>query len=207
MLTKDSYIYQTVKELLQKEIYACNKLLEDSREKWDEQLDLKLHYASTANIDFEHNGATVTFTDEAQTEWFYRFCDYSYDWFKEELKEEGIDFDTLREQVGHTSKFYLSDLHEYNKYADCCEGYVLSGASETFKNSQIVLNYNLEIEDCEDEEVEDSIADMLETLKYMREEVEETLKPIEFTYDLIKSFKDNQTENFRHYVKDAWIYN
>lgn len=213
MLTKDSYIYQTVKELLQKEIYACKKLLEDSREKWDEQLDLKLHYASTANIDFEYNGAKVTFTDEAQTKWFYEFCDYSYDWFKEELNAEGIDFDKLREQVGHTSKFYLSDLHGSvnNAPAGRFWAYVLCCASETFDNSEFWVNDDLEIEDDdlddEDRAVENRIAEMLEVLKWMRKEVEETLKPIEFTYDLIKAFKDKQVDNFRYHVQDAWLNN
>lgn len=211
MLTKDSYIYKTTKELLQKEINACKKLLEDSREKWDEQLDLKLHEASTASIDFEYNGAKVTFTDEAQTEWFYEFCDYSYDWFKEELNAEGIDFDKLRKQIWHTSEFYLSDLHDSVSCAPAGKfwAYVLCCASETFDNSDFWVNDDLEIEDdtLEDEEVEDRIADMLETIKYIRKEVEETLKPIEFTYDLIKAFKDEQVDNFRYHVQDAWLNN
>ena len=211
-MTKNSYIYQTTKELLQKEIDACIKLLKDSREKWDEQLDLKLHDACMANIDFEHNDAKITFDDNAQTRWFYDFCETSYDWFVEDLKEaKGIDFDKLKEQVGHTSKFYLGNLHENTNCAPAGRFwvYVLASASETFDNGEIVLHDDLTIndDDFEGEDVEQDVAEMLEVLKYLRKEVEATLDPIIFAYDTIKDFKDNQVENFREYVRDGWLNN
>ncbi len=209
-MEKNSYIYESTKEILQREIDACKKLLEDTKDKWNEYIDLKLHEASTANVDFEHNDAKVTFDDDAQTRWFYDFCETSYDWFVEDLREaKGIDFDKLRQSLGTTSKFYLGNLHVSERTARFWV-YVLAEASETFCHSDVDFTDDLQIEDIESnsaEEIEEYVASMLELIKYLRKEVEATLEPIIFAYDTIKTFKDNQVEEFRDYVRDGWLNN
>ena len=100
-LTTNSYIFQSAKRLLQKELDKCFKLLKDNEEKWNCYMDLKLHYASTENVDFEHYDAKITFDNEVQSRWFYTFCDDMLEQFLNDLMTvKGIDFNELKDNIG-----------------------------------------------------------------------------------------------------------
>lgn len=210
-LTTDSYIFQSAKRLLQKELDKCFKLLKDNEEKWNSYMDLKLHYASTEDISFEHNGATISFDSKAQDDWFNFFCEDSYRSFLEVLKEsKGIDFDELRDNVGRTSSFYLGELHNNEKDKYTC---ALTEASYEFSMT------NLEFNEDENgihfidndlngyEDIEDAVNGMLALAETMYDDLKDKLDEIIYVYDYIKDFKNNQVEYFKEYVKDMWLNN
>lgn len=210
-LTTNSYIFQSAKRLLQKELDKCFKLLKDNEEKWNDYMDLKLHYASTADISFEHNNAIVNFDNEAQNNWFCTFCEDSYNMFLEDLKEnEGIDFNELRDNVGRTSSFYLGKLHNNEKDKYTC---ALAEASYEFSMTNLKFNedengihfIDNDLSGCED--IEDTVNNMLALAETMYDDLKDKLDEIIYVYDYIKDFKDNQVEYFKDYVKDIWVNN
>lgn len=216
-LTTNSYIFQSAKRLLQKELDKCFKLLKDNEEKWNDYMDLKLHYACTENVDFEYNNATISFDDEVQNRWFNSFCDDNLDWFLENIKEDReIDFKDISDYIGRTSSFYLGKLHNTEKDKYCC---ALSEASEDF--SFYYINDNIVVEDengihliSDDnviinafEDIEDAVNGMLTLIETMYDDLKDKLDEIIYVYDYIKDFKDNQVENFKEYVKDTWLAN
>lgn len=216
-LTTNSYIFQSAKRLLQKELDKCFKLLKDNEEKWNDYMDLKLHYACTEDISFEHNDATISFDSKAQDDWFNFFCEDSYNLFLEDIKEsKGIDFDELRDNVGRTSSFYLGKLHNNEKDKYCR---ALSEASEDF--SFYYINDNIAVEDENGihlisdenviinayEDIEDAVNGMLALVETMYDDLKDKLDEIIYVYDYIKDFKDNQVEYFKEYVKETWLAN
>ena len=117
-LTENSYIYQSAKRLLNRELEKCTKLLKENEKAWNESMNLKLYDASTENIDFEHNDAKVSFSDEEQSRWFYMFCDWEFDCFMDWCSNDGIDFNKLKDNIGNTSSFYLGRLHNNERSDD-----------------------------------------------------------------------------------------
>lgn len=210
-LTTNSYIFQSAKRLLQKELDKCFKLLKDNEEKWNDYMDLKLHYACTENVDFEHYDAKITFDNEVQSRWFYTFCDDMFEQFNNDLMiVKGIDFKELRDNVGRTSSFYLGKLHNTEKDKYSC---ALAEASYEFNVT------NLEFNEDENgihfidnnlsgyEDVEDAVNGMLALVETMYDDLKDKLDEIIYVYDYIKDFKDNQVEYFKDYVKDTWLAN
>lgn len=213
-LTENSFIYQSAKRLLNRELEKCTKLLKDNEEAWNEYMDLKLHDASTENIDFEYNDAQVVFTDEAQNNWFYRFCESEYDCFIEWCKSEGIDFDKLRENVGRTSSFYLGKL--YNKEKDkylvaLYEAVDLNSSWLEFKEVDGVIKLDEEETNKNFEntlaefDIEQMVNYMLGLTETVYDDLNDKLKDIIKVYDYIKAVKDDQIESFKSYVRENWI--
>lgn len=210
-LTTNSYIFQSAKRLLQKELNKCFKLLKDNEEKWNDYMDLKLHYASTADVNFEHNGANISFDNEAQNDWFNFFCEDSYNWFIEDIKEaKGIDFNELRDNVGRTSSFYLGRLHNNEKDKYSC---ALAEASYEFSMTNLEFNEDengihfIDNDLSGYEDVEDAVNGMLALVETMYDDLKDKLDEIICVYDYIKDFKDGQVEFFRDYVRDTWLAN
>lgn len=210
-LTTNSYIFQSAKRLLQKELDKCFKLLKDNEEKWNDYMDLKLHYACTENVDFEHYDAKITFDNEVQNRWFYTFCDDMFEQFLNDLMtDKGIDFKELRDNVGRTSSFYLGKLHNTEKDKYSC---ALAEASYEFNIT------NLEFNEDENgihfidndlngyEDIEDAVNGMLALIETMYDDLKDNLDEIIYVYDYIKDFKDNQVEYFKDYVKETWLAN
>lgn len=217
-LTENSFIYQSAKRLLNRELERCTKLLKENEEAWNEYMDLKLHYASTENVDFEHNGATVTFSDKEQNDWFYRFCESEYDSFIGWCEEDGLDFNKLRDNVGRTSSFYLGKLHnrEKDKYlVALCEAVDFNNSWLEFKEVDGVIkldeektnkNFEGRAEDTLAEfDIEQMVNDMLDLAETVYNDLNNKLEDIIKVYDYIKSFKENQVENFKNYVKEGWL--
>lgn len=213
-LTTNSYIFQSTKRLLQKELDKCFKLLKDNEEKWNNYMDLKLHYASTENVDFEHYDAKITFDNEVQSRWFYTFCDDMYEQFLNDLMTvKGIDFKELRDNVGTTSSFYLGKLHNNEKDKYCCALTEASYEFATYYGNELIFSENengiyLTIsDDIADERIEEAVNDMLEMTEVIYSDLKDKLDEIIYVYDYIKDFKDNQVEYFKDYVKDTWLAN
>ena len=210
-LTTNSYIFQSTKRLLQKELDKCFKLLKDNEEKWNNYMDLKLHYACTENVDFEYNNATISFDDEVQYRWFNSFCDDNLDWFLEAIKENrGIDFKDISDYISRTSSFYLGKLHNTEKDKYCC---ALTEASYEFNITNLEFNEDengihfIDNDLSGYEDVEDAVNGMLALVETMYDDLKDKLDEIIYVYDYIKNFKDNQVEYFKDYVKDTWLAN
>lgn len=213
-LTTNSYIFQSAKRLLQKELDKCFKLLKDNEEKWNNYMDLKLHYASTENVDFEHYDAKITFDNEVQSRWFYTFCDDMYEQFLNDLMTvKGIDFNELKDSLGRTSSFYLGKLHNTEKDKYCCALTEASYEFATYYGDELTFSENengiyLTISDnIADERIEETVNDMLEMTEVIYSDLKNKLDEIIYVYDYIKDFKDNQVEYFKDYVKDTWLAN
>ncbi len=204
-LTENSFAYQSAKRLLEKELDKCFKLLKKTEEKWNSFMDLKLHDASYGvDLSFELNGANVSFDN--YSEWFTDFCEISYDNLIEDCRQlYNTDFDELREEVGRTSSFYLGSLHNN---ADCHYIVALAEASCTFTSSDIEFKEDekgIHIVEDDRSDIEDFVNSMLELVEDMYEELEEKITEITNVYDYIYSFKENQVENFKEFVKDNWM--
>lgn len=213
-LTTNSYIFQSAKRLLQKELDKCFKLLKDNEEKWNNYMDLKLHYACTENVDFEHYDAKITFDNEVQSRWFYTFCDDMFEQFLNDLMtDKGIDFKELRDNVGRTSSFYLGKLHNTEKDKYCCALTEASYDFATYYGNELLFSENengiyLTVsDDIADERIEETVNDMLEMTEAIYSDLKDKLDEIIYVYDYIKDFKDNQVEYFKDYVKETWLAN
>lgn len=210
-LTTNSYIFQSAKRLLQKELDKCFKLLKDNEEKWNNYMDLKLHYASTENVDFEHYDAKITFDNEVQSRWFYTFCDDMYEQFLNDLMTvRGIDFKDLKDSLGRTSSFYLGKLHNNEEDKYCC---ALTEASYEFNITNLEFNEDengihfIDNDLSGYEDIEDAVNGMLALVETMYDDLKGNLDEIIYVYDYIKDFKDNQVEYFKDYVKETWLAN
>lgn len=211
-LTTNSYIFQSARRLLQKELDKCFKLLKDNEEKWNNYMDLKLHYACTENVDFEHYDAKITFDNEVQSRWFYTFCDDMFEQFLNDLMTvKGIDFNELRDNVGRTSSFYLGKLHNTEKDKFSC---ALAEVSYEFNITNLEFNEDengIHFIDNDlsgyEEDIEDTVNGMLALAETMYDDLKDKLDEIIYVYDYIKNFKDNQYQYFKDYVKDTWLAN
>lgn len=205
--------FETAKRLLCKELDKCVQLLKDTESKWNEYIDLKLHYINCCanECDFDLNGAHVSFTTETLNEMFGLFCNDEYNAFIEWCKDNDIDFDELRDNVGRTSSFYLDKLH--NNYAD---KYVvaLAEASQEFQYSSLEfadcdnsIVITTDLSDLTEEEIEDYRNEMLNLVESIYDDLKERIDNIVAVYDYIAGFKENQVDNFKEYVKESWIAN
>lgn len=212
-LTVNSYIFQSAKRLLEKELEKCSKLLMENEEKWNSYIDLKLHYANTTNVDFEHYDAKISFDSEAQNRWFNTFCVDMFEEFDYNLKEKGIDFEELKHHIGSTSKFYLGKLYNNNRdkliYAlvEASYDFATYGGDELIftedeKGIHLTISDNVT-----DERIEETVNDMLEMTETIYSDLKDKLDEIIYVYDYIEEFKDNQVENFKEYVRDTWLAN
>lgn len=213
-LTTNSYIFQSAKRLLQKELDKCFKLLKDNEEKWNDYMDLKLHYACTENVDFEHYDAKITFDNEVQSRWFYTFCEDMFEQFLNNLMtDKGIDFKDIRDNIGRTSSFYLGKLHNTEKDKYSCALAEASYDFATYNGDELIFSENengiyLTVsDDIADERIEETVSDMLEMTEAIYFDLKIKLDEIIYVYDYIKDFKDNQVEYFKDYVKETWLAN
>lgn len=205
-LTENSYIYLTALRLANRELNKSVNLLLEHEDKWNDTLDLKLHDACCASIDFELNNAMVTFSSEEQSDWFSFFCEIEFDNFKDWLAEEGIN-SNIMEYVGRTSQFYLGSLHSSNLLD------TLAAASYEYMDNNLLITENQDgvfiNKECLEyfDDIEDFVNALLSFTEAVYKEVEESLKDIIKVYDYITDFKKNQVEYFRDFVRESWIAN
>ena len=169
---------------------------------WNDMRDLKLH---DVFFDGEEHIAKFPLVKEERSadDLFYRFCEFSYEDFKEWMAEEEIA--DARKYVGRTSKFYLTDLHDRTKelVLDNLIGEVMGGVAYCFFDK-----------DCRmtkvgwDSYTEDDILEMAqeemkyfangEFLKDAKEYLSDAVKEAEY----IDSFKERQLERFDEFLEN-----
>lgn len=215
-LTVNSYVFQSAKRLLEVELNKCTELLKQNEQAWNEGTNLKLYDAYSADIDFDYNGARVSFDADAQQAWFDTFCDDSYDLFIEDLRQNyNIEWNELRDEIGMTSSFYFGKLH--NNYADYEGKYIVALADAvddfnmsildfvTDKDNNIIINTDFDNKD--EQELEDYLNEMLSLTETIYADLKYKMDDIINAYEYVKNFKENQTENFKEFVKENWIAN
>jgi hypothetical protein len=210
-LTVNSYVFQSAKRLLEVELNKCYELLKQNEQAWNESTNLKLYDAYSADIDFDYNGAHVSFSADVQSEWFYRFCDNSYDLFIEDLRNDNIEWNELRNSIGSTSSFYFGTLH--NSYSD---KYVVALAEAVDDINVSILDFvqnekgiiiNTDFEDKDEQELEDYLNEMLSLTETIYADLKYKMDDIIKAYEYVKNFKEHQTDNFKEFVKENWIIN
>lgn len=156
-------------------------------------MDLKLHQVSF--YDYRKDFPLCAGKEDL----FYDFCELEYEAFIEWCKNEGIDFDEMRNNIGRTSKFYLHNFNDsnmdyvlYNIIAEYgCWWY---GDYFAIVNGIIV---NTDITDYKEETTE--------ALEYLANELYNDFvngcDDILIVYSYIKDFKDNQVDNFKLYLE------
>lgn len=207
----DNINLNLAKRLLTRELDKCSALLKENEDKWNSPLDLKLHDICTYgdSCDFDINGAHVHFTEEALQEYFELFCTVEYDYFVEWCAIEGIDFDEMRKSIGRTSKFYLGNMNNSmkDKYtialAEVCDAFNMSLFESADCDGKIVITDYTE----KDNDVDVIISEALMLAECVYDDLKNEMDDIIKVYDYIKSFKDNQVECFKDFVKENWIAN
>lgn len=208
-LTEKSYIYQQTVRLANKEIKFVVDRLKETEHMWNEFMDLKMHDASSLCYDgytFEYNGASVTIPQEKCIEYFDDFCRFSYEDMIEYFKENGIDFDKFIDRVGRTSSFYLTTAH--NAYAEkwlIAIDELWDESSVSYVDMKQLENEVVIDEVVEDDYIEEFIGNLLEFIDTFYDEMDEKIKEIEFVYNYIKGFKDEQENAFKEFIEDTWL--
>lgn len=211
-ITTNSYIFQSAKRLLERELHKCSEALKTNEHKWNEYMDLKLHKASFGvDCDFELNGANIHFNDDYLNEEFYQFCEIEFenfaDYCAEELKSYK-DFNDIRDGVGRTSSFYLGTLHNNysDKYtvalAEAVEAYNMSNLAFTDRDGEIVIV--TDFNNMTEEELEEYINEMLSLTETLYDDLMYKLNDIIMIYDYIHDFKEGQVEAFKDFVQEGW---
>lgn len=178
-------------------------------------MNLKLHDAQSYkwSKDAEEKFPLLFNTDELD-DLFDAFCEDSYDIFIEDLMEcHGIDFKSMKNQLGRTSSFYLHDRDLFYRGTNCNRGdfdnyigqimnefYGYNIGIEDFMNDNETINSDKLMNN---KEVDKSIID--EELDYiindMYNDIEKYLNDIITVYEIIKNFKANQVEYFKEFLE------
>lgn len=211
-MTTNSFIFQSAKRLLEKELQKCSEALKMNEHKWNEYMDLKLHKINYGvDCDFELNGANIHFNEDYLNDEFYQFCDMEFEsfseWCAEELKSYK-DFDDIRDRVGTTSSFYLGTLH--NHYADrltvalaeAVDDFNMSNLGFTDRDDKIVIT--TDFDNMTKEELEDYVNEMLALAETLYDNLMYKLNDIIMVYDYIRDFKEGQVEAFKDFVQEGW---
>lgn len=111
-------ITTTTKETIKKAKQELKKIFDyinENRDALTGYTDLKLHDVSFYCYDDMKNDFPLCYAADDQNSeynYFYSFCEMSFDQFKEDLSENGIDFYKTVDYIGHTSKFYCYAGHD-----------------------------------------------------------------------------------------------
>lgn len=192
----------------QKQYEELLKYIEENEAAFD-KMDLKLHKAIGTAWDLQNQLAEegITVWDKNMEDVFYNFCNSYYEEFIAELKEQGIDFESMQNQIGRTSSFKLHDFGDKAKDIISEISYkMMSNAFDDYldidENNQLTIN--AEWADYTRDELQYYAARDLEHIeKDLFEDVKRELEDIVRTYNLIQEYKENQVESFNEYAQDA----
>lgn len=189
------------------------KFLQDNKNVWNEMRDLKLHDASYYSCTEMEKDFPLCYKNDSNDEYgyFYQFCEWMYEGFKEFCEENKIDFDSIKNQVGRTSKFYLTDLN-YNSlegvicnlYDNVWGGYYGYTSFEVFDfaNEEFDKEFNVYIG--EDSELDD-IAVQSELEYICTELYSDTvayLHDVIMVAEYIDNAKKHQVEDFKYFLEN-----
>ena len=189
----------TTKETIKQAKQVLNDLFNYIKENDDAltgYTDLKLHDVSFYCYRDMQNDFPLCCADDDQNSeynYFYDFCEISFDQFKEDLSENGIDFYKTVDYIGHTSKFYCYAGHDrdaetmindfiYNEYGD---------SYEIIKGKFSFSHYY-------------GVAEIINDLEYfvknaLNDFKAKTADAITI-YNYINDFKQNQVDYFKEYL-------
>jgi hypothetical protein len=193
-------ITTTTKETLKQAKQELNKIFDYIKENNDAltgYTDLKLHDASfycyrDMQNDFPLCYATYSHNDDFY-DYFYRFCESSFDQFTEDLNEKRIDFEKTIDRIGHTSKFYCYAGHDENAetmindfiYSEYGDEYEIKNGAFSFSHyygvSEIINGLEYFVKNAFND-FKAKTADAITIYKY------------------IEDFKQNQIEYFKEYL-------
>lgn len=177
------------------EIAKVMNYINEHKDMFD-MMDLKLHDVSYYTYSEMEKDFPLCY--ESGIDYFSYFCEDEYENFIEWCRENDIDFDKMRHNVGRTSKFYLHNWHDtdidfmmyniinecgcwyYCDYINLTNGFITSTDIETYEN------------------------ETLESLEYFANDLwndfKKEIEDIEKVYDYISCFKKNQIDNFKGYL-------
>ena len=191
-------ITNTTKETIKQAKSELKKIFDYIKENNDaltSYTDLKLHDASfycyrDMQNDFPLCYATYSHNDDFY-DYFYRFCESSFDQFTEDLNEKRIDFEKTIDRISHTSKFYCYAGHD---------------DAETMINDFLCDDYSFDIENGRFSFSQYyGMGEIINDLEYfvknaLNDFKEKTADAIEI-YNYIKDFKENQIEYFKEFLE------
>lgn len=110
-------ITTTTKETIKKAKQELKKIFDyiaENRDALTGYTDLKLHDTSYYAYSEMENDFPLCYADDngSEYDYFYRFCESSFDQFIEDLHENGIDFEKTIARLGRTSSFYCFSGHD-----------------------------------------------------------------------------------------------
>ena len=184
---------ETLKQAKQvlKDIFSY---IDENRDALTDYTDLKLHDASFYCYRDMQNDFPLCYADNNdEYNYFYRFCDLSFDQFKEDLNEKNIDFFKTVDYIGHTSKFYCYAGH------DTAENMINDFLTDYYNYSFDIENGRFSFSQYY------GMGEIINDLEYfvknaLKDFKEKTADAIEI-YNYIKGFKENQTEYFKKFLE------
>lgn len=205
-----------MKRELKQKIEKANEQIKRLKEWYKERqycfelMDLKLHDCSFYAYDKIEEEFLLC--GENSADYFYDFCQQSYDVFINELTQEGINFNKMVHHLGRTSSFWLHDRNTFqmtgrgyeidwhdtmcdigNEADYACIGYL------SYDDYGMVIGIDEEYPEESDIELNWLIEDMY---TYITNEFEDVV----YVGEKIKDFKDNQVEYFMEYLKNEEEY-
>ena len=187
-------IKETIKQAKQ-ELQKIFDYIAENNDALTDYTDLKLHDASYYCYSEMENDFPLCYENDNGSEYnyFYTFCEFSFDDFNEYLRENGIDFYKTVDYIGHTSKFYCYSGHDRDAetmindflYDDYSSFEIINGA---FSFSHYY-----------------GVAEIINDLEYfvknaLNDFKAKTADAITI-YNYIEGFKDSQIEYFKEFLE------
>ena len=167
--------------------------INENRDALTNYTDLKLHDVSFYCYREMATDFPLCYAADVQNSvcnFFYTFCEYSFDDFNEYLRDNGIDFYKTVDYIGRTSKFYCYAGHDND--------------AETMINDFICNDYIFEIENGHFSffnGFNETIADLkyfaANALNDFKAKTADAIK----IYEYIKDFKENQIDYFKDFLE------
>lgn len=208
------------KEILETVISKANKELEGlagwlkENEDAFQMMDLKLHDASFYEYESMEDDFPLLAKEidlNAENSPFYNFCEDTYDTFCEWMKEEGIDWDNMRHQVGRTSSFYLHDEGNGVCLSRRDFSIDMSSTMECFLDIHGYPYEDMKFDKdgrIDREYLEANFPDNIANLIYIAggdfgKDVRESYADMLKVYDYIHDTKERQVEYFKEWLQDV----
>lgn len=190
--------YEELLEKANRELKKVIDFLKENKSAFD-YMDLKCHDVSYYCWKDMEKDFPLCYACAEDNDYFSWFCEAEYDCFIEWCKENNIDFNKMRCQLGRTSSFYLQDFTDTNI------DYTLENLYEKVSNYCGFAYVYIDGGNILRDDFEEYKDETIEELEYIADEfyndVISYCKDILKVYDYINSFKENQVEIFKEYLE------